>query len=83
MTSLETTTHSDDSDSQSRHMCMLYIHVGIGSVDSDIEYDIFDSYADSHGPGSTGGRTHTTLCPSRGCMDSSLCSGCMDSSTLP
>ena len=38
---------------------------GTGSVDSDIEYDIFDSYADStqthyadsHGPGSTGGRS--------------------------
>ena len=38
---------------------------GTGSVDSDIEYDVFDSYADSHGPGSTGGRTHGP-CPVRG-----------------
>ena len=31
---------------------------GTSSVDSDVEYDVFDSYADRHGPGSTGGRTH-------------------------
>ena len=32
--------------------------ISTGSVQSDTVYDVFDSYADSHGPGSTGGRTH-------------------------
>ena len=36
--------------------------ISTGTVQSDTVYDVFDSYADSHGPGSTGGRTqHGTL----------------------
>ena len=31
--------------------------ISTGTVQSDTVYDVFDSYADSHGPGSTGGRT--------------------------
>ena len=32
--------------------------ISTGTVQCDTDYDVFDSYADSHGPGSTGGRTH-------------------------
>ena len=32
--------------------------ISTGSVQSDIEYDIFDADADSTGQGSTRGRTH-------------------------
>ena len=51
--------YTDPMESAQTRMARSWPVEGIstGSVQSGTVYDVFDSYADSHGPGSTGGRT--------------------------